>query len=258
VGDSDVGPIAVSSIAFVTMLAGALVGSFLRSTLPKHHLAEDAKDIFRLGAGLLGTIAALVLGLLIASAKSSYDTQTTQVQHLAADLILLDRVLAQYGPDARPARDLLRRAVDPAVKRIWSENSSASARQGPFEATAVGEEANAGIEQLVPQTEIQRSLKARAIQFTMDITQTRLLLFEQADRAIPMPFLAVLIFWLAVIFMSFSLFSRPNPTIVIGLVLFALSASAAIFLVLEMSQPFAGLMQISSAPLQNALAPLSP
>lgn len=248
--------LAVSLIAFVVVLAGAFVGMLLRNALPGHHLADDAKDIFRLGAGLVGTMAALVLSLLIASAKGSYDTQSTQVQHLTADLILLDRLLAQYGPEARPARDLTRQAVAPLVDRIWHENSAPSAKEAPFEATAVAEGAYARIEQLSPQTDTQRSIKARAIQLATDITQTRLLLFEQADKSIPMPFLAVLIFWLAIIFMSFSLFSRPNPTVVAGLVLFALSASAAIFLILEMSEPFAGLMQISSGPLRNALAPL--
>jgi hypothetical protein len=180
------------------------------------------------------------------------------VQHLTADLILLDRLLAQYGPEARPTRDLMRRAVDPLVARIWRDNNSPSEKQGTFEATAVGEEANAKIELLTPNTDAQRSLKARAIQASTDVVHTRLLLFEQADKSIPTPFLAVLIFWLAIIFMSFSLFSRLNPTVVAGLALFALSASAAIFLVLEMGQPFAGLMQISSAPLRNALVPLGP
>lgn len=251
-------PIAVSLIALGIILGGAFIGAFLRTTLPGHHLADDAKDIFRLGAGLVGTIAALVLGLLVSSAKSSYDTQSTQVQHLTADIVLLDRLLAQYGPEARPARDLLRRAIDPLVERIWRENNSQSNKQAPFEATPVAQGAYDKIEELAPQTDEQRSLKPRAIQLATDMVQTRLLLFEQGDKTIPMPFLAVLVFWLAIIFMSFSLFSRLNPTVVAALVVFALSASAAIFLILEMSQPFRGLMQISNAPLRNALAPLAP
>lgn len=251
-------PIAASTVAFVVILCGAVVGAFLRNTLPGHHLADDAKDIFRLGAGLIGTITALVLGLLIASAKSSYDTRNTQVQRLTADVVLLDRILAQYGPETRPERDLMRAAIGPLVERIWHESSSPGAKAAPFEATAVGEAAYARIEQLTAQTETQRSLKGRATQLATDITQTRLLLFAQADQSIPMPFLAVMVFWLAIIFMNFSLFARLNPTIVAALALFALSASAAIFLVLEMSQPFAGLMQISSTPLRNALAPLGP
>lgn len=251
-------PIAVSSIAFAIILGGAFTGAFLRNALPGRHLADDAKDIVRLGTGLIGTIAALVLGLLIASAKSSYDTQSSQVQHITADVVLLDRLLAQYGPEARPIRELLRQAIDPLVARIWRENSAPTAKGSPFAATAASEEALTKIGELTPQTEAQRSLQTRAIQLSTDLAQARLLLFEQADKSIPMPFLAVLVFWLAIIFASFSLFARLNPTLVVALTIFALSAAAALFLILEMSEPFAGLMQISSAPLQNALAPLGP
>jgi Protein of unknown function (DUF4239) len=251
-------PIAVSSIAFAVILGGAFSGTFLRNALPGRHLADDAKDIVWLGTGLIGTIAALVLGLLIASAKGSYDTQSSQVQHITADVVLLDRLLAQYGPEAHPIRELLRQAMDPLVERIWRENSALTAKDSPFAATAASEEAFAKIGELAAQTEAQHSLKARAIQLSTDLAQTRLLLFEQAGKSIPTPFLAILVFWLAIIFASFSLFARLNPTLVVALTVFALSAAAALFLILEMGEPFAGLMQISSAPLRNALAPIGP
>jgi hypothetical protein len=249
-------PIVVSLIALAVILAGALFGASLRRTLPKHHLADDTKDYVRLGTGLIATIAALVLGLLIASANSSYDTETSQVRHLTANIVLLDTLLAQYGPETRDARDLLRRAIDPLVERIWREDSLESTKGTAFRATTVAEEAFAKIQELSPETEAQRSLQARAIQVATDTAQTRLLLFEHADNSIPMPFLAVLVFWLAVIFMSFSLFSGFTPINLVALLVFAISASAALFLILELSQPFVGLMQISSTPLRNALAPL--
>jgi len=249
-------PIAVSLVAFAVIFGGALLGVFLRRALPDHHLADDAKDIVRLGAGLVGTIAALVLGLLIASAKSSYDTQSGQVQHLTADLVLLDELLGQYGPEARPIRALMRQAVGPMVERLWRRGGAAAASGAPFAATDVAEDAFARIAELAAQTDAQRSLKARAIQVSTDLAQTRLALFVQAGNSIPKPFLAVLVFWLAIIFASFSLFAPLNPTLIAALVVFALSATAALFLILEMSEPFAGLMQIPSAPLRNALAPL--
>jgi len=98
----------------------------------------------------------------------------------------------------------------------------------------------------------------RDFRLTQDVAQTRLLLFAQTTNSIPMPFLVVLIFWLTIIFASFSLFAKPNAIIIGSLLVFALSAAGAIYLVLELGQPFVGLMQISSAPLRNALAPLSP
>ena len=250
-------PIAVSLIALAVILAGALFGTFLRKTLPDHHLADDTRDYVRLGTGLIATIAGLVLGLLIASAKSSYDTESSQVRHLTANIVLLDTLLEQYGPETRDARALLRRAIGPLAERIWLEDSSESTKGTPFRATAVAQDAFGKIQELSAKTEAQRSLKDRAIQITTDMAQTRLLLFEHADNSIPIPFLVILVFWLAVIFiMSFSLFSRLTPVNVAAMLLFAISASAALFLILELSQPFVGLMQISSTPLRNALAPL--
>ena len=249
-------PLSLSIIALACILAGTLVGMLLRNRVPDHHLGSDAKDVVRLGAGLIGTIAALVLGLLIASAKSSFDAQSTQVKQLTADVILLDQLLAQYGPEAATVRKLLRGAVDAVADRIWQENSSVAARKAPYEATAAGEAFIVKLRQLPTQTDEQRSLKDRAIQVSENIAHTRLLLFTQGGDSIPMPFLIVLIFWVSIIFANFSLFAEPKPIVISALFVFALSAAAAIFLVLELGQPFSGIMQISSIPLRNALAPL--
>jgi Protein of unknown function (DUF4239) len=249
-------PIAVSLIALAVILAGALLGALLRRNLPQHHLADDTKDYVRLGTGLIATIAALVLGLLIGSANSSYDTVSSQVRHLTADIVVLDRLLDQYGPESRDARNLLRAAIEPLVERIWRQDSLEASKGTPFRASAESEAAFAKVQELSPKTETQRTVKAQATQLFTDMSQTRLLLFEHGDSSIPMPFLGVLIFWLSVIFMSFSLFSRLTPINVVALAVFTISASAALFLILELSQPFVGLMQISSTPLRNALAPL--
>lgn len=251
-------PMAVSWIVFACIAGGALMGMLLRYRLPGHHLSTDAKDVVRLGTGLVGTIAALVLGLLIASAKNSFDTQSAQIKQMTAHIILLDRLLAQYGPEAKPTRDLMRPAVLALADRIWRENISGSARAPTFEQSGASDAFYESLLQLAPQNDGQRSLKERAIQASTDLAQTRLLLFAQADNSIPMPFLVVLVFWLTIIFASFSLFAQPNAIIVGSLFIFALSAAGAIFLILELGQPFAGLMQISSIPLRSALAPLAP
>ena len=244
--------IALSCITFLCISGGALLGMFL----PGHHLSTDDKDVVRLGTGLIGTIAALVLGLLIASAKGSYDTQSTQVTQMTSNVVLLDNLLAQYGPEANDERNLLRRAIVVLADRMWREKSSEVAKANPFEASAVSEAFFAKLQELSPQNDSQRSLQARAIQIATDIAQTRLSLFAQTNNSIPMPFLVVLIFWLTIIF--FGLFAKPSATVFGSLFVFALSAAGAIYLVLELGQPFAGLMQISSAPLRNALTPLSP
>ncbi len=248
--------IALSCIALACISGGALLGMFLRSTLAEHHLSGDAKDVVRLGTGLIGTIAALVLGLLIGSAKNSYDTQSTQIKQMTANIVLLDRFLEEYGPETGAVRNLLRRGVVILADRMWRENNSDLAKAAPFEASAASEAFYLKLQELSPQNDFQRSLQARAIQLSTDIAQTRLLLFAQMGNSIPMPFLVVLIFWLTIIFASFSLFAQPNAIVIGSLFIFALSAAGAIYLVLELGQPFAGLMQISSAPLRNALAPL--
>jgi hypothetical protein len=248
----------MSVIVFACVLGGAFLGMFLRNRLPEHHLTEATKDVVKLGTGLIGTITGLVLGLLIASANGTFETQSSQVQQITANIVVLDQTLAQYGSEADSVRNLMRRVVASMADRIWRENSSPSGELAPFEASAAALSLFDEILKLSPRNERQRSLQARAIGTLQEIGKTRLLLFAEAGAAIPMPFLVVLIFWLAIIFASFSLFADNNATTVIALCIFALSASAAIFLILELGQPFTGLMRISSEPLRNALAPLSP
>lgn len=242
----------VSLAALAIILLSAFGALYVR--LSEKHLADDTKDVVRLGTGLIGTIAALVLGLLISSAKSSYDSQADHVQHIAADLILTDQLLAVYGPEAKPAREHLRQAVEPLIARIWGESNGAS--RTAFTSQRVGRDAELEIALLTPQTELQRILKDRAVQAILDLAQARLTLFEQAGNQIPAPFVAVLVLWLAIIFASFGLFSQFNLLSLGALVIFAISASSALFLVLELSGPFTGLLQISSTPLRSALAPL--
>jgi len=244
----------LSGIIFVSTLGGIFLGTLLRRALPRHHLDEHVKDVVRLGVGLVATIAALVLGLLIAAAKSSFDTQTGQVRQITANLILLDNILAQYGPEARPVREQIRSTVGPFADRLWREKEADAS--GPFETDDAAERVYLDIQKLSPHDDLQRSLQSRAVQISNDLAQVRFLLFVESENLVPIPFLAVLAFWLMIIFASFSLFSPQNLTVFIFLVLFALSAACGIFLILELSRPFTGLMSISSVPLRNALGAL--
>jgi len=246
--------LALSCLIFVLTLGGILLGALLRRALPKDHLSKDSQDVVQLGVGLIATLAALLLGLLIAAAKSTFDTQSTQVTQITADLILLDNLLAQYGPEARPIRQQMRSVIGPFADEIWREKQTSSAT--PFERNASVEQVYLAIQALSPQSDLQRSLQARAAQVSTDLLQTHLILFAESNKVIPTPFLAILVLWLVIIFASFSLFSDLNATVFTCLAFFALSASCAIFLILELSQPFSGLMTISSAPLRHALGPL--
>jgi hypothetical protein len=246
-----------SLIIFALLVGGVLVGALLRRVLPEHHLDTHAKDVVRLGCALIATISGLVLGLLINSAKTSFDTQRDEIRQLTANIILLDHLLDQFGSEARPARGLVRDAAAAMIERIWSDGTMKRVHNAPFTTTAVGASADRAIRSLSPTTEAQRVYQSQAIQTVNTILQVRLILHEQSGGRMPTPFLAVLVFWLFILFASFSLFSPLSPTALAALVVIALSASGAIFLILEMYQPFSGIMQIDSEPLRQALAPLT-
>jgi hypothetical protein len=239
------------TIIFALTLGGIFLGTLLRRSLPEHHLDQHTKDVVRLGVGLIATIAALVLGLLIAAAKSSFDTQSAHLKQITANLILLDNILAQYGPEARPIREQIRSTVGPFADRLWREKEAT--KTGPFETDGRPERVYLEIQRLMPHDHLQGSLQSRAVQLSNDLAQARFLLFVESENLMPIPFLAVLAFWLVIIFGSFSLFSPLNATMFTALSLFALSAACAIFLILELGRPFTGLLQLSSAPLLNAL-----
>jgi hypothetical protein len=179
--------LALSCLIFVLTLGGIFFGTLLRRALPKHHLSKDSQDVVRLGVGLIATIAALVLGLLIASAKSSFDTQSTQITQITADIILLDNLLAEYGPEARPIREQMRSIIGPLADRLWREKQASAVT--PFELSAPAEKAFLEIQALSPQNDLQRSLQSRAAQLSTDLVQTRLILFAESANVIPTPFL---------------------------------------------------------------------
>src|SRR5271156_4974568 len=116
--------LAIGGMVFVLVFGGALLGMYLRGVLPAHHLSEDTKDIVRISTAMLATLAALVVGLLIASAKSSFDDKNSALTHSATSYVLLDRTLAEYGPETRETRDLIRQVIVMRLHQIWPEESS--------------------------------------------------------------------------------------------------------------------------------------
>ncbi len=232
--------------SFISILIGAAIGMLLKRSARAEFLEGGAKEVVRLGAGFLATLAALVIGLMIASAKNSYDTQNTNIRQLGTNAVLVDQMLLKYGPAAREARTLLREIIPSASARIWQENIAAKGGSN-FVVSSTGERF------YKPANEEQTSLKARIIQITTEMGRTRLLVFTQNENAIPVPFFVVLVFWLVLIFASFSLFAEPGPIVIASTLLFALSVSSALFLIVDLGHPFEGLMQISNHHLQVVL-----
>ena len=249
-------PTHIALIAFACVFGGALLGMFLRVLLPAHHLSEDTKDVIKLEVGLIATMTALVLGLMIATAKSSYDTQDEAVKHTAAKVLLLDRMLANYGPETQEARELLRRTVAARLEAIWPADRSHRVRWEAPEAGFAARDIEARILRLSPQTDAQRWLRTQALRLDRDIMETRWLVLGRLGSTVPVPFLVVVVVWLTIIFGSFGLFAPRHATAVVVLFLCALSVAGSLFLILEMDQPFDGLIKISSAPLRYALSHL--
>jgi hypothetical protein len=244
-------------LSFTSIMAGVVLGMTLRARLPAFHLSLETKEVVRLGASLLATLAAVVISLMIASAKNSYDTQDAHFRQLAANLVLTDQLLAQYGPEAVGIRKLMRASVPAAMDRIWREKATGALQSTAFTASSVAEQLYDAIEMLSPANDAQRALKLRIEQASTDVARARLLMFADTDTPILTPFLLILIFWLTAIFTSFSLFVEPSAVVVAALLIFALSVSSALFLVADLSRPFAGLMQISSEQLMHSLTPLN-
>jgi len=246
--------IAISSIVFACVFGGAILGMSIRAVLPQQHLNADSKDVVKLGMGIVATLSALVLSLLIASAKGSYDAQSTELTQMSTKVILLGRVLAHYGPETKETRDLLRGSVARVLDQTWSRGRSSTSH---LDAPSGGAEILADkIQAFAPKDDRQRSLQTQAMSIILDLGQTRWLQYAQGSASISMPLLVVLVFWLTTIFISFGLFAPANVTVFSGLLVSALSMSAAILLILELYTPYSGLIQISSAPLRNALTQL--
>jgi Kef-type K+ transport system membrane component KefB len=247
------GPITISVIVFACVFGGGFVGTFIHSRLPNERLDSDSREAVRLGMALVGTTVALVLGLLIASGKGFYDTQNSEVTQLAADVVLLDKMLNHYGPETKEMRELLHSSVARMVDATWERDRSDKTHVAP---PAASEALFDKIQELSPHNDSQRFLQAQALSTAIKLGQTRSLMVAQRTSSVPMPLLIVLVFWLTLLFMSFGLFVRPNVVVVVSLFACALAVCAAILLILEMYQPYGGLIQVSSAPLRAALSQL--
>jgi hypothetical protein len=243
----------IGIITAACICAGALVGYVLQRVIPSHHLSKDAQDVVKLAVGVIATSTALVLGLLVSSSKAQFDAMGARLVQFGANVIMLDTTLAEYGPEAKPAREELRQTVEITLQRIWPEERSAGSTLAAIEQGGGIAAMRVTLRALKPMTDEQRALLAQAHQIMNVISRSRWELIEDAQRGLPPILLGVLVFWLALLFLSFGLFAPRNWIVFLTLIVSACSMAAAIFLVLEMNSPLDGLMKISSAPLRKAL-----
>lgn len=247
----------VGLIVFAFTSTGFLVGMMLRTRLPESHLGNDAREVVKLGIGLIATITALVLGLVTASAKSSFDELNATVKESSAKILALDRTLARYGPETKSIREELRNSVARRLEITWPEDSKTPATLDSVEITRGSERLVDTIRALSPQNEDQRWLKSRALDVCESLLNARWMVVGGASSSVPRPFLSILIFWLTVTFGCFGLFSPRNMTVAAVLLICALSVGGAMFLILEMDSPFDGIIKISPEPMRYAYSRLN-
>jgi hypothetical protein len=245
----------ISIISFAFIFGGVLLGILLHKVLPVQHLSPESRDVVKLGMGLVGTVSALVLGLLVASAKELYDTQSTELTEMSAKLVLLDRVLAHYGDETKESRDLVRKVSTQTLDNMWSKGPAPPPSFGG--PSVQNEIIYDKIQELSPKDDEQRSLQTQALTLVMSLAETRWLMFAQRAASVSMTLLGILVFWLTITFISFGLFAPRNLTVIGSMFFSALAVSGAILLILEMSSPYSGFIQVSKAPLRAAISRLS-
>ena len=247
-------PLAVGFLVFACTFGGFLAGMAMGERLPEGHRSKESRDTIHTGIALIATMTALVLGLVTASAKDSFDTVDKTVRRAAADILVIDRELARYGPETAPIRTTLRLAVEHKILAIWRRDAVGVLNLDARVENTDVESLVSEIRSLVPTTDEQTWLRARAIERTESLLEIRYQILGRFASSVPTPFLGILVFWLMVTFTSFGLFAPGNRTVVAVLFVCALSVSAAVFLVLELDGPFRGLIAVKPQPLELALA----
>jgi hypothetical protein len=251
-----VNPVNFAALTFAGAFGGALLGSFIRSRLPPNHLSKESQDVMRLGMGLVATMTALLLGLVTASARSSFDNQDAALRTSAANILTLDRLLARYGPETQPTRELIRKALAFRVEATWPADGSVGTGLAQQPTAPQIEEVENQILRLSPATDEQRWFKSESLKLSEEVTKARWRILGSQGGAVSLVFLIVVICWLTVTFGSFGLYAQPNASVIAVLLLSAASVAAAVFLILELDSPFEGLIKVWGAPLRYALSQL--
>jgi hypothetical protein len=246
----------IGIVVFVCTFGGAVAAMALRAYLPDHHLSDETKDTVKLGIGLIATMTALILGLVTASAKSSFDDLNTRIRHTGADILALNRTLERYGPETDGIRASLKAAVAERVDAIWSPDRPTPDDLQPKGSERKAEQVADRIRALTPQTADQRWLQTRALEIGERVLEARWLIFANHGPSVPAVFLGTIVFWLTITFASFGLFAPRNGMAVAVMFVCALSVSGAVFLILELDGSFRGVIQVSPAPLRYALTHL--
>jgi hypothetical protein len=247
----------IGLIIALLLFASALLGMLVSRFLPEHHLSPETKNVVSVSTAIFGTLAALVVGLLISTASTSFASKAQGLAKLSSDLIRLDSLLRRYGPDAQDIRVLLRRYTEAKLRDLFPDDTKKQADVAEETTVSLLDEVESKIAALKPASDAQRWLQPQALQIAGAVDDARWQLAQEDPTTIPSPVLALVLFWFALIFASFGLFAPRNVTAIVAIFLCAAGVGSAIRMTTELHRPFQGLIRVSSPPLTDALEAMS-
>jgi len=247
--------IIIGLISFAAIFGGVLTGVLVARRLPGHHLSTETQSAVTVAVAVIGTLSALVLGLMITAANHSFSARSDEVRELSLQLIRMERNLRRYGPEANDARAKLSTWAEAKTHQLFPIEGQA--RPSSQTTIVMLENVQDAVLALTPKDEKQKYLRTLCVNLSSTIIQARWALETRAGHSVPVPFLVLLIFWLAIVFTSFGLFAPANPTTIVVLFLCCLAVSGGILLIEELDNPQSGLIQISSDSMRKALVEIT-
>ena len=248
-------PISISLIIFAIIFFASLFGMFYRGHLTEHHLSQESRDfVLALGLDLATVIAAFVLALVVAASQSNFNERRSELMDVSSKILLLNQILYDYGPETKEARAVLRNTVVNTLGEFWHDEYNSPVEQ-ESDLTKT-QRLYDKIVTLNPRNDSQRTLRDKALDISFDLEQTRDLLIVQKAKFFPKTFLIVLcllVFWFIFIFFSLGIYAPSNSTVVLMLLLSALSVAIAFFVIMDLNLPFEGILRMPSAPLRETL-----
>jgi uncharacterized membrane protein YjjB (DUF3815 family) len=248
----------IGLIAFCCIFGAGLIGLVLRNWLPEGHQTEATQKIVQTTMNVVAILAALVLGLLIVSTKTNFDTRSQEIETFSANLTLLDRELAYFGPVSKDIRALLRAFATQKITQTWRTDRGLTPVMDQIQTARMLDDIEDRLRALTPPDEVQRAARTSALHLSGELKRTSRLLSVQQGSQTPRPFLVAVIFWVSMLFLSFTIFAPPNGTVIAAIFIGALSVAIAVNLIFDMDQPFSGFVRISPMPMQQAVDRMAP
>jgi len=245
----------IGFVSFVAIFGGVLVGRFAARRLPSRHLSAETQSAVTVSVAVIGTLSALVLGLMISAANSSFSARSDEIRQLSLQLIRVDRNLRRYGPEANAVRTKLHAWAQVKIQQLFPKKGQPQPSSNA--AIVMLEGVQDALLALTPTNERQKYLHTLCLTLSSKIIQARWVLEIRAGHSIPAPFLALLIFWLAIVFASFGLFAPGNPTAMIALLLCSIAVAGVIALIEDLDNPGSGFIRLPADPLRKALVEIT-